>query len=94
MKPAIQASGKTPPTALDKRRSGLIDNLNAAPADQFDKTYIDQQVAAHEETLTLLQGYAEHGSDAGLKADAQKAIPMVQSHLDKAKALQAKLGGK
>lgn len=92
-KPVIAASGKTPPTGLDKRRSGFLDNLNSAPADQFDKTYIDQQVAAHQETLTMLQGYAKDGSDAGLKGLAQKAAPVVQHHLDRAQALQAKLGG-
>jgi hypothetical protein len=38
-----------------------------------------------------MQGYAQDGSNAGLKAGAAKAVPMVQMHLDKAKAIQAGL---
>jgi putative membrane protein len=91
-KAPIEKSGKTAPTALDQRRQGLLDNLKAAGPADFDKTYIDQQVASHKEALTLLQGYAQNGDDAGLKALATKATPKVQGHLDKAQALQTKLG--
>jgi len=89
--PALKASGKDVPIELDQRRKGLIDNLNAATAETFDKTYIDQQVAAHDETLTLVKGYADGGDNTELKAIATKAAPKVQAHLDKAKELQAKL---
>ena len=93
MKPLIQKAGQTPPADLDQRRKGFLDNLKAAPANDFDKTYIDQQVAAHDEALTLMQGYAKDGSDAGLKAAAGKAVPTVQKHSDMAKKIQAKLSG-
>jgi putative membrane protein len=89
MKPLAIAAGQTPATKLDARRQGFVDNLKAASDADFDKTYIDQQVAAHEEALTLMQGYAKDGPDAGLKGAAAKAVPIVQMHLDKAKALQA-----
>jgi putative membrane protein len=92
MKPLIIKAGKTAPTELDQRRKGFLDNLNAASPQAFDKTYIDQQVAAHEETLSLMKGYADNGDDPGLKAAAAKTAPKVQAHLDKAKALQAKAG--
>ena len=93
MKPLIAAAGKTPPAKLDERRQGFLDNLNAASAADFDKVYIDQQVAAHKEGLTLMKGYADNGSDPGLKAGAAKAAPKIQAHLDKAQAIQGKLGG-
>ena len=90
-KPVIAQSGKTPPTDLDQRRKGFLDNLKAAGPADFDKTYMDQQVAAHDETLTLLNGYAQNGDNAGLKDLASKAAPKVQAHLDKAKALQSQI---
>jgi putative membrane protein len=93
MKPLITAAGQKPATALDQRRQGMLDNLKAAGAADFDKTYIDQQVAAHDEALTLMKGYADSGSDAGLKGGAAKAVPKVQAHLDRAKALQAEVSG-
>lgn len=87
MKPLIIAAGKTAPTGLDERRKGLIDNLNAvAPAD-FDKVYVTQQEAAHSEALTLMQGYADHGEDAGLKGGATKALPKIKAHLEHVQGL-------
>lgn len=89
MKPLITAAGKTPAAALDQRRQGLLDNLNTATPQAFDKAYISQQVTAHQEALTLMKGYADHGEDAGLKGGATKAIPKIESHLAQAQKLQA-----
>lgn len=89
MKPLITAAGKTAPTGLDDRRKGLIDNLNAASPADFDKTYLSQQEAAHNEALSLMKDYADKGDDAGLKAAAAKTAPKVQAHLDHVKQLQA-----
>lgn len=87
MKPLIIAAGKTAPTGLDERRKGLIDNLNAAAPADFDKVYISQQQAAHNEALTLMQGYADHGDDAGLKGGATKALPKIKAHLSHVQGL-------
>jgi hypothetical protein len=38
-----------------------------------------------------MQGYADGGADAGLKAGAAKAVPKIQAHLAKAEAIQATL---
>ena len=89
MGPLATAAGQTPADKLDERRKGFIDNLNTANDADFDKTYVDQQVAAHQEALTLMQGYAGDGSDAGLKAAAAATAPKVQMHLDKIKGIQA-----
>jgi putative membrane protein len=89
MAPLAKAAGQTPADKLDNRRQGFIDNLNKASDADFDKTYVDQQVAAHEEALSLMNGYASDGSDAGLKDAAAKTAPKVQMHLDKIKAIQA-----
>jgi len=91
MKPLAQAAGQTPADKLDNRRQGFIDNLNQASDADFDKTYVDQQVAAHQEALDLMNGYAKDGSDAGLKGGAAKTAPVVQAHLDKIKSIQASL---
>jgi len=89
LKEAI-ASGKlgiVPPTDLDKRREGLLANLQASSASEFDKRYVAQQIAAHEETLDLMKGYADHGDKDALKAAATKTAPLVAEHLKMAKAL-------
>lgn len=89
MKPLIAAAGKTAPAGLDARRKGLIDNLNAAAPADFDRVYLEQQEAAHNEALTLLRGYAERGDDPGLKAAAAKAAPRLEAHLERVRQLKA-----
>jgi putative membrane protein len=71
-----------PPTmALDERRQGMIDNLQAATDDAFDGRYLDQQRMSHQETLTLLKGYAEHGDNPQFRSVAVGGLPMVERHL-------------
>lgn len=75
------------PTALDQRRQGLIDNLNAASVDDFDKVYLEQQVAAHNETLTLLNGFSDNTDAPALASLARELIAPVTMHRDRAQAL-------
>ncbi|MFN4177631.1 DUF4142 domain-containing protein [Phenylobacterium sp.] len=89
MKPLAQAAGQTVPATLDERRKGMLDNLTAASGADFDRVYLAQQEAAHEEALTLMRGYADGGDNAELKALAQKAIPKIQAHLDRVNQIQA-----
>jgi putative membrane protein len=84
---AALPSGVTAPTALDKRRQGLLDNLKASNGAEFDKRYVAQQIAAHQEALTLHQGYAQHGDNVGLKRVAAEIAPVVSRHLQMAKML-------
>ena len=89
MKPLVTAAGKTPAAALDQRRQGMLDNLKGATDAAFDSAYVTQQVAAHQEALTLMKGYADNGDDAGLKGGAAKAVPKIETHLAEAQKLQA-----
>lgn len=75
------------PTELDQRRKGMLDNLRGASPADFDDRYLDQQTAAHTETLAFMRGYAEAGDNQGLKAFAAKGAPIVQQHLDEATRL-------
>lgn len=77
----------TPPSALDPRRQGMLDELRQASATDFDTAYLDQQTSAHGEALNLHQGYAQNGDNAQLKAFAAKTAPVVQGHLDMVKKL-------
>lgn len=81
--------GVTPPTALDERRKGMLDNLRAAGDADFDLAYLHQQLAAHLEALTLHKGFGSMGDNAALKAVADKAAPKVQHHIDELR----KIGG-
>jgi len=77
------------PVSLDERRQGLIDNLRSASAADFDKTYIDQQIAAHQEALTLHRGFADQ--DSPLAAHARQVVPKIEAHLRTAEAIKTEL---
>jgi putative membrane protein len=70
-----------PPAELDERRQGMIRHLREAPDEDFDRTYLDQQRMAHQETVTLHRGYAEHGDNPQLRSVALGGLPMIERHL-------------
>lgn len=68
------------------------DSLNAlAKGADWDKAYIDQQVAAHQAVAALLQTAQGAAQDTSLKALIIKVEPMIDGHLKKAQAIQAKM---
>jgi putative membrane protein len=81
----------TAPTDLDERRKGLIGDLDAATPANFDKTYVDQQVAAHQEAANLFENYAKNGDNAGLKNFASAVLPTIRTHLTMAQQMQTRM---
>jgi putative membrane protein len=81
-----------PPQTLDTRRQAMIDHLREAPEDSFDKTYAEQQVMAHEETVALMRSYAGGGDNQQLRSLALSALPVVERHLEHMKMLQQHVG--
>lgn len=79
-----------PPQLLPQHQQ-LLDALRNA-GDQFDQTYLQQRVTAHEQALTLLQGQAERGTVEPLKAFAAEAAPVVEGHLEQVRELAGLAG--
>jgi len=55
--------------------------LHALSGSTFDKSYVKSQVAAHKDTVKLLNKEIESGKDPDAKAFAQKVLPKVNEHL-------------
>jgi putative membrane protein len=83
---AAQASGVTVNPRMTPKQQQDLQALRDA-GENFDQTYAQQQVAAHEATLALLQGYAANGDDEALKAFAQETSAVVEGHLTQAREL-------
>jgi putative membrane protein len=75
------------PAKLDSEHQKLIDDLNSASAQDFDKTYASQQVDGHQNAVKLFKKYAENGDDPDVKQFAAKTLPPIEHHLDEAKKL-------
>lgn len=76
------------PTKLEEPHQKLIDDLQRASAEDFDKIYTKQQVDAHQEAVHLFKKYAAKGEDADVKQYAETTLPTLQEHLDKANKLR------
>ncbi|MXP41977.1 DUF4142 domain-containing protein [Altererythrobacter soli] len=83
---AAQATGVTVNPQMTPKQQQDLQALRDA-GENFDQTYAQQQVAAHEATLALLQGYAANGDNEALKAFAQETATVVEGHLTQAREL-------
>jgi putative membrane protein len=73
--------------------SAEMNALKSAPkGGQFDKTYIDQEVTIHKAVLELAAQAHTTTQNAELKQLIETAKPYLERHLERAEALQKKLG--
>lgn len=77
-----------PDPALTSNLQSKLDDLAKLKGADFDKAYIDGQVSAHEDALSLMKNYADKGDTPSLKAAAGEILPKVREHLDMAKKLK------
>ena len=67
--------------------------LRAAPKGaQFDRTYIEQEVAMHKAVLDLAEKAHGAAQNEELKALIEQAKPVIEKHLERAEEIQKKLG--
>jgi putative membrane protein len=82
------AGGLSVPAEPDAAQRAKIDALSNANGADFDRSYANEVgVAAHEEAVALFDDYARNGTDANLKAFAEKTLPALRDHLAMAKQL-------
>ena len=82
------------PTAPDPKHQAAMKQLETLSGQSFDRTYMQQMVKDHEQTVDLLKKTASIASDPRLRAHAQKALPRVQQHLDLAQRMTGDLLGR
>ncbi|MBA2590584.1 MAG: DUF4142 domain-containing protein [Alphaproteobacteria bacterium] len=71
----------TPPPVLDPRHMSMYHELEAAGSRTFDRIYLAQQRAVHEDALDTMQGYVENGRVQDLQDFAHHMVPVVQDHI-------------
>ncbi|MQG94736.1 DUF4142 domain-containing protein [Pseudomonas sp. MN1F] len=60
--------------------------------ESFDKSYVNNQVEAHEKAVELFKKEAASSDKPELKAFASETLPTLEHHLEQVKALQATHG--
>lgn len=72
---------------LDDTHAQIMDRLKAADAETFDALYVAEQTVAHQQAVTLFEGYASGGDNRALRAYASETLPTLRAHLDAVKKL-------
>src|SRR5688572_1304134 len=76
----------TLPTSLLPMHQRMLTPLNeATDAKKFDERYMDAQVTAHQQAVSLFEKASKSEADPELKAFAAKTLPALRMHLDMAK---------
>jgi putative membrane protein len=78
----------TLPTAMDSDHQGMLDQLKAKSGKDFDQSYDQIQVKAHQDAVALFEAYTKGGDDAELKRWAAKTLPHLKQHLTMAQKLK------
>lgn len=72
---------------MNAEQQANMEALRAADAAMFDRTYLQQQVMAHQKALDMVRGYAESGDVPALQQHASSVVGPIQRHLDRARQL-------
>jgi predicted outer membrane protein/sporulation protein YlmC with PRC-barrel domain len=83
--------GVTVPTSLDQQHQQMMQSLQGASGAGFDRAYIDMQVNAHRDAVSLFDQYAQNGDNPQLKQFAQQTVPTLHEHLQSAEQIQTAL---
>lgn len=79
--------GLTLPTQPMPEHMKHIDMLKGKNGSAFDKMYMNHMVMDHQEDVGEFKKASANAKDADLKAFASKNLPVLQTHLDSAKAI-------
>jgi predicted outer membrane protein len=85
------AKGQTIPTALDQQHTQMLQTLRSAAGAGFDRNYIQMQVTAHRDAVSLFDRYAQSGDDQELKQFANQTLPTLREHLQSVEQIQRSL---
>ena len=91
LKALAEQKGVKVPDDPSTVKKAEIKVLSGRKGSSFDQHYADSiGVKAHEDTVKLFQKEVDKGTDADVKAWAQKTLPALQHHLEMARQLKTK----
>lgn len=91
LKALASQKGITLPTATSDEKTNDLQKLSEKTGADFDKAFMDQMVKDHKKTIDLFEKAEKNAKDADIRAFAQKTLPTLRSHLDRAQQLQDQL---
>ena len=90
---ALPDASTRQPSSGDDRMQAKLASLRGYEGDELNRWYVQMQVEALQDAATLFESYAQNGEVPALKTFAQKHLPAIRAHLQRAQALQAPRAG-
>ncbi|QRM34433.1 DUF4142 domain-containing protein [Microvirga sp. VF16] len=87
------AQGQTVPTALDQEHAQMLQQLQQASDNDFNRSYVRMQLDGHQKAVTLFDNYGQNGDDAQIKQFAQQTLPTLRQHLQHITEIHSRLLG-
>lgn len=81
LKQIAQTKNLTVPSQMMEKHRTQLEALQQAKGTALGSTYHQQQIAAHQEAVSLFERASKQLSDPELKAFAEKTLPTLQEHL-------------
>src|SRR5215218_2730280 len=71
------------PTKMLDEHAKLLEKVRGGKGD-FDRAYMDAQLTAHKDAVDLFTTAAKNAKDPGLRAFAEKTLPVIKEHYEHA----------
>jgi putative membrane protein len=84
----LHGKGITAPDSLNDADAKTLEDLKKTPDTQLGKTYVDDQVAAHDAAVALFEKEEKDGKDVDLVKFATDNLDLLKTHQKHAKAMQ------
>lgn len=91
LKDAVQKQKLSFPDAMEKKSQDRMDKLNDKTGSDFDKDYVDMMVKDHKDDVADFEKAQTNLPAGPVKDWVDKSLPVLRSHLDKIKIIQAQM---
>ena len=78
----------TLPATMDSEHQKMLNDLQAKDGKDFDRTYDQIQLKAHQDAVALFEFYSKIGDNPELKSWAVATLPHLKEHLSMAEKLK------
>lgn len=90
LKSLASANNITLPSSLQPEHQKHLDMMSKLKGDAFDKHYMDMMVSDHKKDIDEFKKEANSSSNDAFKGFAGRTLPVLEKHLDSAKAIHGK----
>ena len=88
LKGLAQGANVSVPSQMSSSQQSMLDKLKGLNGADFSKQYVDDQVSAHKDAVSLFERYGKSGDNDQIKSWATQTLPKLQHHLDMAQNLK------